>query len=49
MPAGYATTYDVVDSSNDFTFVTIELAGHTDLDVCTYAAAFLERCGAGPW
>ncbi|MDC3321126.1 S10 family peptidase [bacterium] len=50
MPAGYATTYDVVDSTNDFTFVTIRLAGHM---VPTFqpsaALSFLERYLAGPW
>ena len=50
MPAGYATTYDVVDSTNDFTFVTIRLAGHMVPTVQPSAAlAFLERYLAGPW
>ena len=28
IPAGYATNYTVAGSSNDFSFVTIRLAGH---------------------
>ena len=27
-PAGYVTTYDVSGGANDFSFVTIRLAGH---------------------
>ena len=48
IPAGYATTYDVVGSEKDFSFITVRLAGHMVPAFRADAAfAFIQRFLSG--